>query len=291
MASYQLKNNELELTANSLGAELVSVKSEQFNLEYIWQANPAIWARHSPNLFPIVGKLKGDSYTYQHQRYTLTQHGFARDAEFTCIEQTEDTLTFELVDNETSLINYPFYFKLHVSYLLIKQTIRVSYKVVNTDTKCSYFSIGAHPAFNCPLQANEKFEDYELHFPGKDAVTINCIEDGLISERTKNVNLKNQTLNVSTQLFENDALVFANNQINQVQLLSKSTKHGVSLTCDNWPCFGIWSKKNTQSFVCLEPWFGIADFENTDSLLTNKKGIITINPNEIFQTSFQMKFF
>ena len=287
---YNLKNNHLSVKINSFGAELCSVIGNETHIEYIWQADPQVWARHAPNLFPIVGKLKNGTYTYKNKSYQLPQHGFARDNKFECIAITDTKLVFELTSNEKLVAVYPFRFKLHITYTLIENAVNVCYSVLNDDETKLLFSVGAHPAFNCPLTTNETFEDYELVFPNKQSLTMNTLNDGLISEQTKTIELKNNSLPVTKQLFDNDALVFTNHQIDEVHLISKKTKHGVCLKTANWPYFGIWTKKQTSQFICLEPWHGIADFENTSEDFTSKTGIIQLESKQQFDCEFEMTF-
>lgn len=292
MTSFIIENNKLSVKVNAFGAELSSVISKESNIEYIWQADKSVWARYAPNLFPIVGKLKNEQYLYQSNTYRLPQHGFARDQEFSCIEQTENKLVFELRDNEELLKNYPFQFKFKVIYSLVENGLTIQYSVFNPATDNDlYFSVGAHPAFNCPLQNNEQFEDYELVFPDKHTLIINTLNDGLITSNTKEINLDKERLPVNKSLFAKDALVFSDNQINEVSLVSKKTQHGVRLRSENWPFFGIWSKPQTEQFVCLEPWFGIADSDTTSGDLTEKTGIIKLQASQQFDCSFSIKFF
>ena len=115
---YELKNKFLSIKINSFGAELCSVISTETATEYIWQADKTIWNRYAPNLFPIVGKLKNGSYTYQNKSYQLPQHGFARDNEFICIEHSDSVIVFELTANEELLTLFPFHFNLQIKYVL-----------------------------------------------------------------------------------------------------------------------------------------------------------------------------
>lgn len=291
MSVFQLENKQLAIKVNSFGAELCSAVSNETNIEYIWQADASVWARHAPNLFPIVGKLKGGQFTYQNNFYSLPQHGFARDNEFICVEQSEDYLLFELTANENLLQNFPFHFSLQIGYRLSGNRIDVSYSVYNPDNHDLYFSVGAHPAFNCPLQKNESFEDYELVFPNKNSLIINTLNDGLITHHTKEIPLDNHTLKVSKQLFDNDALVCMNQQIEEVKLVSNKTRHGVSVVSKGWPYYGIWSKKGTEQFVCLEPWYGIADGEAMMETFEKKKGVIKLESEQAFNCSFEILLF
>lgn len=292
MSVYQLSNNSLTIKVNSFGAELCSVYSKQFDIEYIWQAKPEIWARHAPHLFPIVGKLKNNSFVFEGKQYTLPQHGFARDLEFICIDKSESFVCFELVANEKSLTNFPFHFSLQIKFELINNTLIIGYEVFNPDNNTLLFSLGAHPAFNCPLEINEKFTDYELVFnTDKGLETTNLVDGLIISNQTQPLPLINKRLPITKQLFDNDALVFCNQQINELSMQSTNTGRGITLNCKDWPYFGIWTKKNTEEFVCLEPWYGIADFIESDGILNNKKGIIKLNTNQKFQSSFTITFY
>ena len=47
-----LSNSELTIKVSPHGAELCSILHD--GKEYLWQADPAFWKRHSPVLFPIV---------------------------------------------------------------------------------------------------------------------------------------------------------------------------------------------------------------------------------------------
>ena len=162
--NYQIKNDVIKVQINSFGAELNSLQKIDEDIEYIWQGDSKYWARHSPILFPIVGRLKEDGYFYKNQKYSMSQHGFARDYEFEMIEKKDDFVEFRLIADEKSLEKYPFLFELSISYKLENSKLIISYKVKNSSDEKIYFSIGAHPAFNWPLQENEKKEDYFLEF-------------------------------------------------------------------------------------------------------------------------------
>ena len=55
---YTISNGTLTLTVSTHGAEAVSLKNAA-GQEMLWQADPAIWPRHAPILFPWTGKLTG----------------------------------------------------------------------------------------------------------------------------------------------------------------------------------------------------------------------------------------
>ena len=77
-----LENKDLVVKVHSKGAELYSVVNRNTGLEYMWSGDPAFWGKTSPVLFPIVGTLKDDKFIFGGNSYTLSRHGFARDAIF-----------------------------------------------------------------------------------------------------------------------------------------------------------------------------------------------------------------
>ena len=62
---YILKNDHLQIGIQHNGAELCSIKNLKNNKEYMWQADPEIWGSHAPNLFPVIGALKGNQIKYE----------------------------------------------------------------------------------------------------------------------------------------------------------------------------------------------------------------------------------
>ena len=152
---YRLNNQYLSVEINSLGAELKSVKNINNNIEYMWQANPEFWGRTSPVLFPIVGRLTNNTTLINKQTYEITQHGFVRDMEFSCIEQSESHLLFLVSSNKKTRPLYPFDFKLTIRYTLQERELIVQWQVSNPNRETMPFSIGAHPAFSTHLQPQD----------------------------------------------------------------------------------------------------------------------------------------
>ncbi|MFW3373245.1 aldose 1-epimerase family protein [Aliarcobacter butzleri] len=273
--NYEIKNSFIKAQIKSFGAELNSLKKCDENFEYIWQANSKYWARHSPVLFPIVGRLKEDSYFYKNKKYSLSQHGFARDKEFEIVQNEADFIEFRLKSDEKSLEFYPFFFELNICYKLDKNSLIVSYKVKNKSDEKMYFSIGAHPAFNTQVGDFLEFENI------KTTKRYFLDEKGLIY-KNEDLNLENSKLYLDKDLFKDDALVFNDSNIKQITLKNIENKSKVKVKFDNFPYLGIWSKPNDAPFVCIEPWFGVADEENANQKIEDKKGILSLEKEEEF---------
>ena len=281
-----LNSSRLKVTINHFGAEVCSIKNNA-GIEFMWQAHKDVWPRHAPVLFPIVGRLKDNSYTFNNTQYQLSQHGFARDKNFELVERTENSCVFQLVADDGSKKNYPFGFVFQIHYRVEESTLITTYKVINPSAGEIFFSVGAHPGFNCPLLPGETFEDYYLEFEDK-TYDITQLSEGLRTPIKTKLALENNKLFLSARLFDNDALVFENGQINTVSLCSVRSAHRITLACKNWPYFGIWAKKGNTNFICLEPWHGIAGRAEGSAELKDKDGIVQLGAKQDFSCSFSI---
>ena len=281
----KLENKQLEVITDSFGAEMHSIRHD--GIEYLWQADPEFWARHAPILFPIVGKLTNDEYYYDSKSYKMEGHGFARDSEFKLISTSTDEIIYELTDSANSLEKYPFHFNLKITYKLVENRITVNYAVRNTDKKTIYFGIGAHPAFNVPLEQGS-FEDYYLsidptekraHIPIDPATgTLKLSEAEDVSDYKKKL---------THELFSSDALVYTSSDKMTVSLENNLDDRSVSVSWEKMPFFGLWSPYPKKApFVCIEPWCGVADIQTIDADLTIKFGINTLEPDQVFECSY-----
>lgn len=283
-----LISDKLTVEINFAGAEISSIKNKN-GLEFIWQAKKEVWPRHAPVLFPIVGKLKDNQFIFKDKSYTLGQHGFARDHEFKLITANESHCVFELRSDANTKEIYPFDFFFQIKYELLGNKLITHYKVINPSEKTIFFSVGAHPGFKCPLAEGESFEDYFLKFESSD-YQLTELNDGLRKESKTPLHLPTNKLTLSKELFNKDALVFENLQINTIALCSGKSAHKITMHCENWPYFGIWSKKGSDEFICLEPWYGIADLEASTHDLQKKDGILTLEAQKQFDCSFSVSF-
>lgn len=286
--SVILESKSSRVCINEKGAEVCSFVLKETNLEYIWQADETYWARHAPVLFPFVGKLKGDSYTYNNESYTMNQHGFARDMVFIVEHQEKDSATFLLKSSEETLKNYPFHFELRLIYRLVDNDLTIAYQV-ETQSEEMYFGIGGHPAFNIPLVEGTNFNDYYLHFAPSKSRFLLPLEGAFINLAEKTLGQTNTSIQVERRIFEKDALVLETKGENAFSILSDVTNHGVVVSYDNLPYVGIWSPFPKEApFVCIEPWAGIADTTDATGKIEDKKGMNLIHPGDVFERSYKI---
>lgn len=283
-----IQNDKLKANFRELGAELVSLINIESGKEIMWSGNPDFWGGISPVLFPIIGALKNEHYTYEGKTYELPRHGFARRRTFDVKKSSENEVIFELNADEESLKIYPFTFRLQIKYTLIDNQLTVSYTVENPADKNLYFSLGAHPGFAIDNKEGIHYNDYEINFSDDAKLEIHPLNNNLISNETKTISLENKSLPLTYELFSKDALVMTNMKSKRLILRNGKNNEKVIFSFSNFPYFGIWAAKNAD-FVCLEPWQGIADLENHNQELTEKFGILTLEPNTSWNANWSVE--
>jgi len=274
---HTLRGSAIEATVKADGAELCSLKNAE-GIELLWQAGPA-WPRHSPILFPIVGRLKNDQLRHRGKTYPMTQHGFARDHRFEWVEQGPTSCKLMLTDNEATRTRYPFAFRLEVTYTVDNADLNVAFDISNTGDENLPASIGAHPAFNWPLLPGLAKEAYALHFSHDEPAPIRRLEGGLMRAKPEPSPIRGKILPLSERLFDDDAVILD-------RLASSSVRYAaergpsIEMFWEGLPELGVWSKPGGAAFVCIEPWHGFASPAEFDGEFSGKPGVMQIAPGE-----------
>lgn len=276
-----ISNSQLSATINTMGAELISLVKN--NKNYIWQVDETYWNKTSPVLFPIVGRLKKDNYTYNGKSYSLPRHGFARNMAFSFDKKSEHQVIFELNETEETKVNYPFNFKLLMAYTLMDNELVIEYFVRNQSDEVLPFSIGAHPAF----AITHHFENYSLQFNKEDSFETHHLENESFNGITTLVETENNAIPLNYALFEKDALVFKQLKSNEV-VLKHQNKNILKVNFDHFPYLGIWTKQNAP-FLCIEPWCGLADSINHNGNFEDKEGINHLPAGEDFLRAIRIE--
>jgi galactose mutarotase-like enzyme len=274
-------------TFSEKGAELISAIEQSNHYEFIWQADPSIWARHAPILFPIVGRLNNNQYLLNGETYKLPQHGFARDAVFEIQELYSDLITFKLENNEQTAIIYPFQFVLLVSYQAIENGLSMTLTIYNKSEEPMPYSIGLHPGFRLPennLKAFELFSDKAFNWERSE------LKEGLLNGQKEKHSEVSNSKQLHSETFKKDALVFEDYPNKMIGLKHLHSSFQIQLQTVGFPYLGIWNKYPSQSFICLEPWAGITDQVNFSGDIFSKKGIHVLERQGVqsYQTNILM---
>jgi galactose mutarotase-like enzyme len=285
-----LENDKWKVAINHFGAELCSIVKKETGVEYVWNGDERFWKRSAPVLFPFVGSLKNKEFLYGDKAYPMGQHGFARDMEFSLVSNDGRQAWFSLSSDDTTYEKYPFAFTLEIGYVLTDNTIKVIWRVINEDEKQMYFSIGGHPAFMCPLDGEGRQTDYFIAFDSdKNLVYSKLSENGLVYKKDNILETNGGKMQITENLFDEDALVVEGGQVHRVSLCKPDGIPYLTVTFDA-PLFGLWSpaKKNAP-FICIEPWYGRCDSEAFTGTLEEREYGSSLAPHESFEAAFEIQ--
>lgn len=291
---HTIENEKLKVTVADSGAELISVFDKESSTERIWCADPSVWNRHAPILFPFVGKTAGGRYCYAGQSYEMkTQHGFARDMEFECVEAAADHITHRLLPNDRTRAIYPFEFELQVTHRLDPEDprrLQVEWLVSNHGADTMYYSIGGHPGFTVPVQSSEEREEYFIEFPGcEDLIymAVNPMNGLAMTVLQYELPLENGFAPFSETLY--DTWIFEDQLIRQVRIARPDKTPYVTMDCHELPMLGVWTKEEG-NYICLEPWAGRTDDDGFAGSLEEKKGVQQLAAGDSKKWSYSVEF-
>ena len=285
----ELKNEFLTIQVAEKGAELQSIKDKEGH-EYLWQADPYYWPRHSPILFPIVCGLWENTYRIDGFEFKMNRHGFARNMDFQLIRKTDNRVTFALTDSPETHRGYPYHFNLSVTYRLDGNKIHVIWHVENTQNTEMHFQIGGHPAFNLPDLAEGEAMHGTLRFDNEEGIerlignVEGCIRPGRFPLETEK-----GIWRFDEESFNMDAIIIDKCQVKEVSLLDKDGRDVVTVSFKS-PAVGIWSPYGKNApFVCIEPWYGIHDSVNYQGDFRKKYLMNHLQPGASFMSEYTIE--
>ncbi|MGT2959084.1 protein lacX [Streptococcus bovimastitidis] len=284
--TLSLTNEHLTVTFKDLGGELSSIKDTD-GVEYLWQGDSKYWSGQAPVLFPICGSLR-DNQTYYSdnslglEKGSMPRHGLVRKEVFKGQKLSKTQAFYTLTSNDTMYHQYPYRFELGILYTLIDSSIKVTYCIKNLEENFEMpFTVGGHPAFNCPLYENESYEDYYLEFSEPEEGTSAKViaETGLVNvaKRQHFLNGKHR-LELDYSLFKDDTILLDQLVSKSVSLKSKNHNKGLTLNLLDFPYLILWSTANRGPFVALEPWLGISTSETENDNFDEKQNMQFLEP-------------
>ena len=168
-----------------------------------------------------------------------------------------------------------------MTYIINGDTLEIKYEVINKNAGEMYFSLGAHPAFALKLNENIKLNDYFLEFEKEETAQIYKLVNACVLNEKQDYLKNEKIIRLNETIFDDDAIIFKNLKSNKVTIKCDKTDKKISVNYENFPYVAFWSK-HAAPFVCIEPWFGITDFESCSGKLEEKEGIVKLPENNNF---------
>ncbi len=269
----KIENEFLTCEIDDMGAQLHSLRLKENGKEYIWQGNPDIWYGQAPVLFPVIGQLINDKYFYNGTEYTMPKHGLARKLLFKVKECEGAKAVFSLESDENTLASYPFDFEYLVAFELCGKSLVNTMTVINKTKGEMYFSVGAHPGFNCNVGDIIEFEQVET------LSTERIDKQNLIIDEKYPLIENSKEIVITKEIFELDALILSDIKSEKLRIKGENE---IEFTFGKCPFLGIWAKPGAP-YVCIEPWYGVNDGREVKSDISQKRGIQHLNQGETFE--------
>ncbi len=220
-----------------------------------------------PILFPICGDLS-DQYPIDGKKYSLKQHGFARDLPWS-ISLLKDKLgiTLKLNDSKETRSFFPFFFTLQMDVRLKEKSLYISVKIYNQGKDTMPFGFGLHPYFQVSNLQKIKI-------------------DGLPEKCIDQTNMKVTNASDQIKILDKgvDFMAYPSCSVKLVDYLSKNVIELIHQ--EPMDTTVIWTDPPRQ-MVCLEPWTG-----PRNSLVTGDRKL-EVKPQEYIElfTTFKHNSF
>lgn len=286
--AYLLENDILKLECTEQGGEMLHLTNKEDGIEIIYQGDEA-WSGSNPSLFPIIGSTYNKTYEIAGKQYSMKNHGLIRYARLKG-EQGDDHISYIYESDEETRKQYPFDFSYKITYRLENNQVKIDYRIENTGKEDMPFSFGLHPAFRVPQKQGEMFEEYSIHFENDENANQIIFHDDLsIPSHTQSVHLNNWQLN-RDEIKRFATIVLKDFSSTYVDLEYKNVPK-IRISFPGFPFLAIWSHPSPSNFICIEPWFGHADFDQSCSDFYQREGTIILQPHEVFKTGYTITIF
>lgn len=283
----KLENQYFITEIDTKGAEMQYLIRKSDGKEIIWNGDKSIWGNHAPILFPFVARCLGGYFMIDGKKCEYSRnHGFARDLEWKCSSQSADSASFELTQSEETLYRFPYSFCVETEYKLTEKGINWKLTVKNTDSKSFRFGIGTHAAFSLN---GSPAEDFVVQFEKKEPLrAVLCNPDCYLLAGTdgsapvyQNYGEKDLGVIPVTKAGFGNGHLFANFASEWVGLRNIKDNTIIKIQTKGFPYCMIWQNTaGSPQFVCIEPWLGLPDAENTSHLWEKKVGMNELAPGK-----------
>lgn len=224
-----------------------------------------------PFLFPIFGRLQDGKYTWDGREYAMEIHGFGHTSCWQVMEHTADTLRLVLEANEMTLAQYPFQFRVTLTFTMSDGALTIHQTYENQDVRPMPYNYGFHPYFLMEKLENIRVEttaDTFFDF----AVGASSFVHGAVS------------LILPEGAPETGAAFMGVH--GPTILHNESEGKRLTMEFDNsFHMHVLWTQAG-KKFLCVEPVNGTADGLNTGNYLTlapgeTKEAFVTFRTNVI----------
>lgn len=282
--AYVLENEYCRLECMEEAGQIRHFIDKKNNRELMYQGDQG-WSGRNPTLFPIVGNTWTKDYVIDGKTYAMKNHGLIRYCNLNG-KQEENAIVFTYDSNDGTRKQYPFDFHYEMKYTLEGKKLNIAYKIINTSKENMPFSFGLHPAFRIPQEEGETFEEYKFVYE-KEEDAKQLIIAGENAFGLKDVHFKEWNLNYD-EIYQEATIIYRDLQSKYLTVYHKDEPR-FRFDFEGYPFLAIWTHEKKSDFICIEPWYGHADFEPGHDDFYTREGTMILQPNEEFTTEYAIE--
>ena len=276
----ELSSERLTVQIEAHGAQLLSIR-DRHGEEYLWQGNPAVWARRAPILFPFIGRLKDGQYLLDGAPYHISSHGFARDLIFSLHQVSGTQVRFHLTDTEETRRCYPFSFSLTVTYTLVENRLLKTHQIENHSSRTMYYELGGHDGFLTP----DPLANCRIRLPGLRTLRPYGMDaDAMLTPQGPEYPLEDGKVAPTPASYGLDTIIVDRLPRRRAELLDGRGRVRVALDFHQFPYLGLWTANSPSDpgYVCIEPWTSLPAMDGVVDDFETKKFMTTLESMEIY---------
>ena len=275
-----IENATLRVRISSDGAELQSIVAKKTDREFLWQGDPEFWGDRAPLMFPVNVRFKGDRYTHQGKSYVIPKMGLAIYRRFNVIPSSiRNEATFELSANRDTLRQYPFPFRLRVTYRLEENRLINEFVIENNGNQVMPFALGGHPGFTFPITDDTNRDDFEYRFSRPLTIDRKVISDSLIQTDVVPFLKNESSLTFGDDRIPDGGLLIVDSPSRMIGLARRGEEPFVTVELGDFPNVNLWSPPGFP-YACIEPMIAHHDFQDSPDAIEEKRYLIRLNPGE-----------
>lgn len=275
----------LDAAINLQGAELWFLRDRNGG-HLLWNGNTDVWPDRAPILFPVVGRLRDDTYRLDGHTHRLPRDGFARNARFTLAAHGDDHALLRLEDDAATRAVWPYAFALTLSFAISGNTLTLGAEVANRGDQAMPLAFGFHPALRWPLPQGGLRAAHHIAFDKPEGATVARLDSNGLLAGTESSPLEGQNLPLRDALFEQGALIFPHLSSRAFTYTSPGGP-AIRVQTENLPDLALWTQPDAD-FIAIAPSQGLADAGEHAGDIVQKPGMVALAPGEVWKASISL---
>jgi galactose mutarotase-like enzyme len=239
----------------------------------------------NPVLFPLVSfnhlPDKDHHYEWQGSVFSMPQHGFARRAKWTVVDQTAAAVALEHTDTDATRGDYPFAFRHRLTYRLSEGRLSWEQEIENRSAGPMPFSTGFHPYFSVPLAPQSERSACFVALPEGRRLTMQGR-----GEHFSGKPFAAQNWSVAEEVA--GTMFLGDLKKKELVLVDPVSELEVVFNFEGAPqhrFLALWARSTSEPFYCLEPWTALSNAFTR----TKDHELVLLPPGEVFRAAFWLQ--